>query len=1277
MKKLHSLLLASLVMLAGCGEINDRLDALEGRVDAIENTQIATISQQITSINNSILLLNSTDKELGEYIAALEAEAENLQTQITATNTKIDEVKAEILATVSSEKANILAELEAFKATVNGELEAIKAVLETLKAKDAELDGKIDTLQEYVDKELKATEDWATATFATLEQYNEVVATIATIEGAIEGLNESISALETRINEKIAKDIETACATLSADLQNAVKEVTEAYTSAIATAKNELTEAYTTALEGAISALETSMKAWVNEQLASYYTIAEMDAKLQVMQTALESKITASEDYLKGLISDLESAINEKIAENSKLIATLSASLSALESTLADRAQDIIANTQAIEANAQSIKENAEKILANGENIQANTTLIAENKTLIAQNEQLIKSNQSAIAALQNGVSANSQTIATNATNIATNASDIANNAAHIANNASAIADNLAAIATNATNLAKLQSELEATANEITEAYTNAIATAIATNKGEIEAKIATEIQKVNDKINALTQRVSALEQTVSNISTRLEDVESDIVDIQEQLTSLVNRIQSISYIPQYSDGKATIDTDKKIGVFDFHISPKSALSDLARVWHSALSVKAVHTQTRSTALIELPITYFKANTTEGTFSIQIDATNLGDDFFVGNREASVALHLSDGDNEYISSYINLALGVVEGIENAPANNEIWYTSTDGEIVTPCNGEAFGANIVSNTYKDGKGVITFDGDVSEIGDGAFYECATLGSIDLPKSATSIGDWAFHLCKSLTNITIPFGVVSIGEAAFDLCSNLPSINIPSSVVSIGVDAFENCQALTDVYISDIAAWCNVDFDTLTSNPLFYATRLYLNNELVTDLVIPDGVSTIKSLVFQGECLTSISLPESIMSVALGAFSWCYNVNNVYIAHTEVIPFVGRSNYNLWCNGELVTEYRFPDETTNIDNRLSGCKSIQKVIIPDGAQSIDKSAFSQCSNLSQIVIPDGVSTIGDNAFLNCSGLKNITIGAGVTSISPSSFNGCVSLEYIEVVDNRIYDSRGYCNAIIETATNTLIMGCKTTTIPNTINVIGNYAFSDCVGLTDVTIPNSVSTIGRQAFTDCTSLTSVTVGKGVTSIGNLAFVGCKNLAEVHISDLAAWCNTVMHGTIWECAYNLYLNDNLVVDLVIPNEVTTIGSGVFEDCTSLQTVHMGQNVSTIEGFAFYDCSNLRSVTIGQGIKSIQWAAFSNCRNIKEVYCMAITPPAIYVGSSSSIDENSLPYNLNMVIYVPRDSYNDYTQTTMVYGEDSPSNWCYYKSIIKPYDFE
>lgn len=922
---LYLLPLLTGLILTSC--YDEEIEKINGRLDSIENSQIATISQQITSINNSILLLNNTDKELGEYIADLEAEAENLQSQITATDIKIDEVKAEILATVSSEKANILAELEAFKATVNGELEAINAVLETLKAKDVELDGKIATLQEYVDTELNATEDWATATFATLEQYNEVVATIATIEGTIEGINESIASLETRINEKIAKDIETACATLSADLQNAVKEVTETYSSAIATAKNELTEAYTTALEDAISALETSMKEWINEHLAGYYTIAEMDAKLQVMQTALEGKITASEDYLKGLISDLEGKINEKVTENSKLIATLSASLSALESTLANRAQDIIANTQAIEENAKSIKENAEKILENGENIQTNATLIAENKTLIAQNEQLIKSNQSAIAALQSGVSANSQTIATNATNIA-------NNAAHIANNASAIADNLAAIATNATNITKLQSELEVTANEITEAYTNAIATAIATNNGEIDAKIATEIQKVNDKINALTQRVATLEQTVSNISTRLEDVESDIVDIQEQLTSLVNRIQSISYIPQYSDGKATIDTEKKIGVFDFKISPKDAIDDLANVWETALTMEAVHTQTRAVSFIELPITYFKADVNNGTFSIEIDATNLGDDFFSGEIEASVALNVSDGNNNLASTYINLALGTVKSLKNTPDNNEIWYTAT--EKVEPKYGNGFGANYVAekSTFNPstGNGIMVFDGDITSLGQSEFYNNQALTSITLPQSITSI----------------PYE--NISNATFGWCTNLKEFK--------GKFASEDGRSLIIDNVLIAIAPSGLTSFSIPSGIKTVGTYAFAYYDQIESVNIPYGVETIgNSAFYKAGGLKSISIPRSVKEIKAYAF---------YLATAlESIEFVDGNYSSLSTIGVSAFE---------------SCTSLKELTIPQGVTNIPQSMCHNCTSLTTITLPTSISTINSYS-LNCASLETL--------------------------------------------------------------------------------------------------------------------------------------------------------------------------------------------------------------------------------------------------------------------------------------------------------
>ncbi len=748
---------------------DEDIENINSRLDAIENTQIATISQQITSINNSILLLNGTDKELKDYISALETEAESLQTQLTITNAKIDEVeqeiwaaisseKADVLAelealrkdtttrleeinatiaelqaadsdmsaqiealeaeaaeleaqlaetntkidtvkselteTISTEKANILAELEAFKATVNGELDAIKAVLETLKAKDAELEEQIADLKEYVDSELTTTEDWATATFATLEQYNEVVATIATIEGTIEGLNESIAALETRINEKIAKDIETACATLSADLQNAVKDVTEAYTSAITTAKEEITAAYTAKLESSISALETSMKEWVNEQLTAYSTIVSTEAKITALQSEMDGKLAAQKTYLEALVNALSSSVTTDITAIKKQIADIE----------------------------EAIAKNAEEIEA-------------------------------------------------------------------------------------------LRGELAEQKAELTEAYTAAIAEAIATAKGEMSKELAAEIAAINERIDK--SDVAAIEALIANCKQRMETLEADIVEIkanileiQSRLEDLTARIQSITYIPTYDDSKATIDYHSKRGTLDFQISPKSAVVELEKVWQSALSFKAVHTQTRAVNFINLPITAFEADANNGTITIEVDGTNLGDDFFVEKLAASATLEVSDGNNCINSPYLNLTPNFIIHFEDKEVERLCvlnWDTDGDMKIsyeeaaAVTTLGDVFSSNKEINTFEEFKyfmGVTQF----------SFSYCVKLYKVIIPQSVIKIGAYAFSNCTSLTSITIPDSVTSIETSAFRDCTSLTDVTINSAYISMDNWVFEDCTNLTNVYIT---------------------------------------------------------------------------------------------------------------------------------------------------------------------------------------------------------------------------------------------------------------------------------------------------------------------------------------------------------------------------------------------------------------------------------------------------------------------------------------
>jgi hypothetical protein len=134
--------------------------------------------------------------------------------------------------------------------------------------------------------------------------------------------------------------------------------------------------------------------------------------------------------------------------------------------------------------------------------------------------------------------------------------------------------------------------------------------------------------------------------------------------------------------------------------------------------------------------------------------------------------------------------------------ESSIHNDKIWYTSSDGNIVTPHDAEVL-PTIVSNTYSGGKGVIKFKTDLTSIGTGAFYGCSSLTSVTIPESVTSIGNSAFRDCFSLTSITIPNSVISIGYWAFSGCSSLKSVTIPNSVTSIDVRCFNNCKNLNNI------------------------------------------------------------------------------------------------------------------------------------------------------------------------------------------------------------------------------------------------------------------------------------------------------------------------------------------------------------------------------------------------------------------------------------------------------------------------------------------
>lgn len=660
---------------SSCTKINDELDALDERLDQLEKEVIPSIDEQIVAINTTLGNLDAMDKELKGYIDNLTTTASSLQEQINAANKKIDEVKTALQGEISTAKSEVLAQLEAVKTELEGELSQINATIATLQAKDAELDKKIDDLRSYVEEELANTKDWASATFATLEQYNALVEEIATIKSQIQALNESISALDTRLTTKINEDIVAATTSLNAELQKQVKEITDAYTAAVQTAKEDITAAYTTAIQTAIDALDSSMKAWVGELLSNYYTIAEVDAKVAAVKQEFNNKLDAQKSYLENLISELSASLSKNIAYNKTLIDALRADVTKLQSDAATNANNIAQNATKISQNAQQILNNAKAITANSSDIAANEKLIEANKTLIESNSKLIAENKDAIASLKSSVET---AIAKNAEDVAANAESIAKNAELISKNATAINNNSEAISQNAADIATLQSDLAKAKTEITEAYKKAIETAITTLdgelRGEVAAQVATintridaEIEAVNKSIDALTARVATLEGEVDAIQQQIADLLQDIANMKTDISKLLARIQSLSYIPTYDDGKAVVKYNGSTSrvTLDFEVSPKDAVAELATVWQEALSVKAVYTQTRAVSFIDMPIVEFEADVENGVISVTASGDNLSAEFFAGTQSASARLSISDGNNSVTSEYVYMTAKAV------------------------------------------------------------------------------------------------------------------------------------------------------------------------------------------------------------------------------------------------------------------------------------------------------------------------------------------------------------------------------------------------------------------------------------------------------------------------------------------------------------------------------------------------------------------------------------------------------------------------------------
>lgn len=631
-------------------------------------------------------------------------------------------------------------------------------------------------------------------------------------------------------------------------------------------------------------------------------------------------------------------------------------------------------------------------------------------------------------------------------------------------------------------------------------------------------------------------------------------------------------------------------------------------------------------------------------------------------------------------------------------IEKIP-NNQIWYTSSDGNVVTPNSQATFGVNIESNVYVDGKGVITFDGEVTKIGTVSFNGCYNLKSITIPSSITTIENAVFVSCPNLaefkgkyasdggrclikdnaiiayanasgTEYTIPDNVTTVWNGAFGICPSLSNITIPETVTTIQPVAFlcPNLKTINGKYATEDGRFYIIDG----------SIKIFAPYEL-TECVIPNSVTTIECNTFVSANFTSVTIPDSVTAIESNAFAGCYNLTNIYCKAT--IPptafFISNSwnafnrDATIYVPIETIYEYRKAagwknladrivafdyekNETVIADNIIYYTSDNGKIIEPYNAGDFGAEIISNTydNGLGAIVFDKDVISIGYEAFHECYHLTSITIPDSVVEVVPGAFYNCYNLKEFKGCHA---SDEGHC-LVIDGVLAAYAMASGTEyTIPNNVTEIGSRVFEKFYDLTHIDIPNSVTKIGSLAFQSCSRLKSIIIPNSVTEIGSQAFLCCYDLVSVTIGNSV---KTIGSSAFRYCP---------ILNLTIPDNVEEIGPGAFYCCSELTNLTIGNGVKEIGDEAFAHCYSLTSVTIPESVTKIYNEAFYNCYSLVNIFCTPIVPPT----SSYWVGEYEWEaFDLNASgrkIYVPRSSVEAYK---------SAEGWCNYASDIVGYDF-
>ena len=544
-------------------------------------------------------------------------------------------------------------------------------------------------------------------------------------------------------------------------------------------------------------------------------------------------------------------------------------------------------------------------------------------------------------------------------------------------------------------------------------------------------------------------------------------------------------------------------------------------------------------------------------------------------------------------------------------------NNEIWYTSTDGNIIEP---EIITGNaLISNTYENGVGRLVYEGEVTKLPDYMFAGISTLSSITLPSSLTTIGNGAFNSCKGLIFIEIPDSVTDLGVGTFKYCTSLKSIKLSNSLTVIRGYCFDYCEKLNNVIIPDSVT--TIDLKTFTY--CFGLKSIKLSNSLTTigeaafemcglkSIEIPNSVTTIGVHAFE-YCggLKSIEIPNSVTSLGKGAFKLCDNLNSVTIP--DSINIINTATFN---------------GTRKLNSIISESLIAPSISVIDG----EYNAF----NLAGADIPEGEKFIYIHQDAD---YESYTTGEWKTQLIDTGWrirfieggepepeepeNPDTPDEPIEPEEPEIVIPTG--NTILYTSTDGEMLTVNSVYNPVVLshtyeNGIGRIEMSTMqdrvessifddaeTRLKTITIGDGFPTIEELA--ECTNLEEVIMGDSVTTIEDMAFRNDSKLNKV-----------VLSNEITEIPSECFSKCSSLTNIVIPEKVTTISASAFDE-TGLQEVIIPDSVTFLSSSAFWLCGNLKSIVIGSGVTSLEENGnyFFRCYYLGSITVKAMEAPAL-----------------------------------------------------------